>query len=260
MARPKCKDKTLASLLLWDDRGQDLFEEILSCQQYYPFRAEIELLERNCQKTLLLLTALEAQRKPVAYFALDVAEDGLRLSLSSLLKQVSAFQYVTCHGLLGTYEDCVDFLNSDDARSRQHTIFLWLGNSIANMAKEEATHLLQRLLHWKSESVEMLVSIDGCRNSDFILHAYDLLDQRSRAFVRNGLVNLNRVLGDIVFQKDDWGFEGLWDPSVGEHRSYHVAKKAMSLQIVGKDVCIEERERVLAVTSAKWRSADVTCL
>ena len=41
------KDKYLPSLLLWDDRGHEIFEEILSCREYYPFRAELDLLREN---------------------------------------------------------------------------------------------------------------------------------------------------------------------------------------------------------------------
>jgi hypothetical protein len=38
--------KTVPSILLWDDRGQRLFEDILACSQYYPFRAELALLNK----------------------------------------------------------------------------------------------------------------------------------------------------------------------------------------------------------------------
>ena len=215
---------------------------------------------RNCQKTLFILAALEARHKPVIYFALDVAEDGLRKSLSGMLEQLVTCQYVTCHGLLGTYEDCAELLNGNGVQSSRPTMFLWLGNSIANLTKEVASHLLQNLLHRKGSNIEMLVSIDGCHDSESIASAYDLPGQKSREFVQNGLKNANQVLGNIVFQKNDWDFAGVWEAEVGEHRSYHVAKKAMLLRIDGKDVSIVEGEKLLAITSAKWNFADVTSL
>lgn len=36
--------RSIPSILLWDDRGQELFEKIMDCPQYYPFRAELALL------------------------------------------------------------------------------------------------------------------------------------------------------------------------------------------------------------------------
>ena len=42
--------KTVPSILLWDDRGQRLFEDILSCPQYYPFRAELALLNKYSEE------------------------------------------------------------------------------------------------------------------------------------------------------------------------------------------------------------------
>lgn len=38
--------KHIPSIMLWDEEGQGLFEAITSSHDYYPYRAELELLER----------------------------------------------------------------------------------------------------------------------------------------------------------------------------------------------------------------------
>ena len=41
---------TLPSMLLWDDRGQKLFDRLTQCPFYYPFHSEAEILnERGCE-------------------------------------------------------------------------------------------------------------------------------------------------------------------------------------------------------------------
>lgn len=40
-------EKHLPSLLLWDERGQALFEAIISSSDYYPYRAELDLLKQE---------------------------------------------------------------------------------------------------------------------------------------------------------------------------------------------------------------------
>lgn len=39
--------KAVPSILLWDDRGLELFDEITTCPDYYPTRAELALLDQH---------------------------------------------------------------------------------------------------------------------------------------------------------------------------------------------------------------------
>lgn len=48
LAGLRAKDKELPSLLLWNDRGLDLFSKILNSEEYYPRRRE-----RNCFRRTL---------------------------------------------------------------------------------------------------------------------------------------------------------------------------------------------------------------
>ena len=73
----------------------------------------------------ILLHALEAARKDVDYYALDLSSKELKRTL----EQVPEFKHVRCHGLLGTYEDGLDWLKLPQNRSRPKCV-MSLGSSI----------------------------------------------------------------------------------------------------------------------------------
>src|SRR3954462_1422576 len=85
--------KYLPCKLLYDARGAELFEQICTLDEYYPYRAELALLDRHLpaiaeavgpaarviepgsgagQKTRMLLTALD---RPALYVPLDVSAE-----------------------------------------------------------------------------------------------------------------------------------------------------------------------------------------
>lgn len=73
----------------------------------------------------LLLQAFENAGKTIDYYALDLSQKELERTLS----HVPQFNYVSCHGLLGTYDDGRDWLKQPDVVNKPKCI-LTLGSSI----------------------------------------------------------------------------------------------------------------------------------
>lgn len=73
----------------------------------------------------VLLRALEAAKKDIDYYALDLSLKELRRTL----EQVPAFRHVKCHGLHGTYDDGLDWLKMPENQSRPKCV-MSLGSSI----------------------------------------------------------------------------------------------------------------------------------
>lgn len=80
---------------------------------------------RNLRKVSILLRALDALGKDIDYYALDLSEKELRRTL----EQLPAFHHVRCHGLLGTYDDGLEWLKSSEHGSRTKCV-MSLGSSI----------------------------------------------------------------------------------------------------------------------------------
>lgn len=91
----------------------------------------------NLRKVCLLLQALEDQAKPVDYYALDLSQRELERTLA----HVPDFQHVSCHGLLGTYDDGREWLKRPGVLERPKCI-LHIGSSIGASSSSSAYPLL----------------------------------------------------------------------------------------------------------------------
>src|ERR1700722_15248098 len=96
--------KSIPPVWFYDERGSQLFEQITRLPEYYPTRAERRLLEANastiaelskadtlvelgaasCEKTRVLLSALEQLGTLARYVPFDVSDEFLRDAASSL--------------------------------------------------------------------------------------------------------------------------------------------------------------------------------
>lgn len=74
----------------------------------------------------LLLQAFEEAGKQVDYYALDLSRDELERTLAELPE----FRHVAAHGLLGTYDDGMEWLREAGDRPK---CILFMGSSIGEL-------------------------------------------------------------------------------------------------------------------------------
>ncbi|RAL65599.1 hypothetical protein DID88_005271 [Monilinia fructigena] len=228
--RPQSGLKSLPTLLLYDERGLQIYEEITYLPEYYLTNAEIDVLERsaeniaasipsnsmvvelgsgNLRKVSILLRALDAAGKTVDYYyALDLS---LR-ELERTLEQVPEFKHVKCHGLHGTYDDGLAWLKLPENSFRPKCV-LSMGSSIVTRKKFNEKGVTHR-------------------------------------FILNGLVQANKILGENVFDVKDWTVIGeyVYDTQGGRHQAFYSPNR----DIVVKDVLIKAGERVKIEVSLKY--------
>lgn len=83
------------------------------------------------RKTALVLDAIEAQKKRITYFALDLDKSELIRTLRELYGR---YTHVGLAGLWGTYDDgCVWLKQFNDCPK----VILWLGSSVGNMTRSK---------------------------------------------------------------------------------------------------------------------------
>ncbi|KAI4262932.1 MAG: hypothetical protein L6R42_001900 [Xanthoria sp. 1 TBL-2021] len=266
------KPRYMPSLLLYDTQGLQYFTKITEAKDYYSTQSEVSILEEHAQeiigtvtadsvflelgagdlsKTGVLISALEAQKKPVVFFALDVDYSELKRSLEELVTSIQP-QFVECRGLLGTYDDCATWLKQDAKLTSAPLTIVWLGSSIANLGMPEARELLSRLVGLSPRNRRMIVAVDGCAEEQRIRRAYDLAGGQSRQFVMNGLCHANRIIGSEQFCNKDWIFRGSYRHSERTFYSSVVALRKVDLNFHGVHATIEKGEEIVLIKSAKW--------
>jgi EasF-like predicted methyltransferase len=257
----------LPDLLLWDESGLKYFEHVTYCPSYYLTREEIGLLQAYCReiaaripagsmlvelgsgnlrKTKILLDALEELGRPVDYFALDVSYPELQRTLRPVSSGI--YRHVRCFGLLGTYDDGRTWLQHPDLQSRPKAI-LYLGSTLGNFEKADAAEFLSS---FAQADCSFLLGLDGCKDEERVLNAYNDPDGMNHRFVKNGLKHANRVLGREAFDLDKWRVVGDWDAEKGAHNQNYCPRVNVSLE----GVRIAAGRKLRAVCSHKYDAAD----
>uniref|UniRef100_A0A0B7JM92 Histidine-specific methyltransferase SAM-dependent domain-containing protein n=1 Tax=Bionectria ochroleuca TaxID=29856 RepID=A0A0B7JM92_BIOOC len=180
MIGPKEGPRMLPTLLLYDEKGLQLFEDITYLDEYYLTNYEIDVLKTsatdmasnvptgaivvelgsgNLRKIRLLLQAFEDAGKVIDYYALDLDHRELERTLS----QLPAFQNVTCRGLHGTYDDGRDWLATLKDRPK---CVIHMGSSIGNFHRDDAAKFLEGFGRIMGSGDCMFVGVDSCIRPD----------------------------------------------------------------------------------------------
>ncbi|KAL8815814.1 MAG: hypothetical protein Q9223_005093 [Gallowayella weberi] len=257
-------EKRMPTLLLYDEQGLKLFEDITYLNEYYLTNAEIEVLQRHATAIAtaipegceilelgsgILLDALESARKRADYYALDLSEPELRRTLSAVPQR---YQYVSCHGLLGTYDDGLEWLKRSDKEQRPRWI-LSLGSSLGNFGREEAAAFLQGFAATLGGNDRIIVGLDACQDAQKVYHAYNDGGGKTHEFVLNGLLHANRLLSKDVFKLQDWKIIGEFDEVAGRHQAFYSPVKSLVIDGVyleaGEKIRVEESYKYTSVQS-----------
>ncbi|KAK6501916.1 hypothetical protein TWF481_009735 [Arthrobotrys musiformis] len=266
-------EKTLPTMLLYDEAGLKEFEAITYVDDYYLTNAEIEVLSTyadeiaarvpngallielgsgNLRKVNIILQALEAAKKRVDYFALDLSRPELERTFADIPQ--NAFKYVRCFGLHGTYDDGKAWLESNEEVRSHPRFILWLGSSIGNFEREGAEDFLKQ---WRETVIRpgtqdrMLIAFDSCNDAEKVWLAYNDRQLVTERFIMNGLNNANNILGRKVFNLSDWAYIGEYDVVYDRHQAFYEARKALTIPLP-KPVKIEKGEKVRVERSYKF--------
>lgn len=257
------------SVLLWDEKGLQHFEAVTYSPEYYLTNCEIELLEQHCDKIAeeiapgsivlelgsgclrkikILLDELEAQRKPVSYYALDLNRSELERTLNQI--SPSSFRYVKCYGLLGTYDDGRQWLQHRPFIGRPKCI-LSLGSTIASSPASEAAEYLRGFVEAVKSSTQrtmFVVGIDGCQDGGKVWHAYNDSKGCNSRFISNLLLHANKVLGYEAFDPKDWKVEGEWNAKCGSHDQFLIPQR----DLIASGVGLKKGRGLYVVSSYKF--------
>ncbi len=199
----------------------------------------------------------------MTYYALDLNRQELDKSLASLGTE---YQYIKLVGLMGTYEQGMQWLQHQYEKKRTQKLVLWLGSSIGNVTHSESIDFLGRLRRTCLQSGDLcLIGFDRQKDASVISKAY--CNGISREFVLNGLTNVNRLLGQSLFNPNDFTFDSNYQISFGRQAAYYRALKSVNLiynrsgqsfddneQLV---IPIEKDEMIHAIYSHKYSDKEI---
>lgn len=256
--------KALPPRWFYDARGSELFEEITALPEYYPTRAEGEILTRHAgdiarltragtlvelgsgssAKTRLLLDALPGH---LLYVPVDVSASALEAAGLALL---NARPRLRVHALVADFLGGVELPAGTGPR-----LVAFLGGTVGNLLPAERAGFLRGLRTVLAPGDALLLGTDLVKDPAVLVAAYDDALGVTAEFNKNVLCVLARELGADC-DPADFDHVAVWDEEREWIEMRLRARTALSVKVPALDASFDFRagEEMRTEVSAKFRT------
>jgi dimethylhistidine N-methyltransferase len=240
--------RELSSKWFYDERGSELFRQIMACPEYYLTDAEAEIY-RGCaadlldavgdrpfdlielgagdgSKTQLLIERFLAAGAQFAYRPIDLSASAIE-GLEQVIRR--RWPSLDFNPIQADYFEALDRLGS--ATGGRPRLLLFPGANIGNYTPKDAVSTLKSLRQFLKLGDLMLTGFDLRKDPAVILAAYNDAAGLTRDFNLNLLTRINRELG-ADFRLDCWRHWETYDPIAGAARSYLVPVEDQEVKII----------------------------
>lgn len=201
--------KELAPKYFYDERGSQLFEQITELPEYYPTRAERQILDQRseeivesagCPTTLIelgsgsaaktrhLLDAMRDRDSLDTYVPVDISEEITQRTATEL---VDEYPGLNVHGLVCDFEQHLERVPYGDAPR----LIAFLGGTVGNFYPRQRHAFLERVRALLSPGDHLLLGTDLIKDRARLEAAYDDSAGVTAEFNKNVLAVLNDQLG-----------------------------------------------------------------
>jgi L-histidine N-alpha-methyltransferase len=262
--------KSLPPKWFYDERGSELFDKITRLDEYYPTRAEREILAARAaeiaaatrsttlvelgsgtaDKTALLLDALSCIGTLSEYVPVDVSEAALETAARRMLAR---YPRLRVHAVLSDFQEHLGLPESGGPR-----LVAFLGGTIGNLLPAERADFLASLRARLRPGDALLLGTDLVKDPGVLVDAYDDDAGVTAEFNKNILNVLNAELGGN-FDLDQFEHVALWDADAEwiEMRLRSCAGQTVELTEIGLVVSFTAGEEMRTEISAKFRREGV---
>jgi len=263
--------KWLPPKWFYDEHGSVLFEEITRLPEYYPTRAEREILETRAdeiaadsdatalvelgsgssEKSRVLLDAMRRHDTLERYVPVDVSESALAEAAEALRAE---YPGLAVHALVADFEHQLGQLPAGGRR-----MVAFLGGTIGNLVPADRAVFLADLRRTLVPGDTLLLGTDLVKSPDVLVPAYDDAAGVTAAFNKNVLAVLNREL-KADFDLDAFDHVARWD---AEHEWIEMrlrSRRAQNVYVAGLDLDVHfaDGEEMRTEISAKFQREGVT--
>ncbi|MFD5771323.1 L-histidine N(alpha)-methyltransferase [Streptomyces sp. NPDC127049] len=260
--------KELPPKWFYDARGSELFDEITRLPEYYPTRAEREILiarapeiaaatgartlvelgSGSSEKTRFLIDALMPGL--AAYVPVDVSESALTGAAEALLADRPELRV---HALVADFTRGITLPGTPGPR-----LVAFLGGTIGNLLPEERRAFLRSVRSMTAPGDAFLLGTDLVKDESTLVAAYDDAAGVTAAFNKNVLAVIDRELGADA-DPADFDHVARWDREREWIEMRLRARHALTVKIPDLDLVVpfEAGEEMRTEVSAKFRQEGV---
>ncbi len=263
--------KTLPPKLLYDKRGSEIFEQICLLKEYYPTRAETEILRTYSSdisqmigpevlmiepgsgagdKIRYLIPHLE---NPKGYVPIEISKEILLRMTDELHDEFPDLKVIpVCADFSGEIELPLT-LDSDRAKK----VIFFPGSTIGNFSPAEATQFLKRMGKVVGRGGGLLIGADLKKRPDIFKLAYDDPQGVTADFNLNLLTRLNRETG-AGFDCRNFEHEAIYNEELGRVEMHLVSKVGQLVKVNETIFRFNEGETIHTESSYKYSVSEFT--
>ena len=267
--------KRLSSKYFYDKKGDELFQQIMECPEYYLTRCELDIFQNQRQKlaalivgddqrpfdlielgvgdgtkTQFLLRELVERKSDFNYLPVDISGN----ILLELEKNLSYLGGLSIEPLQGEY---LNALQEATTKSDNRKVVLFLGGNIGNMDMKEARKFCQQVRALLQPGDLFLIGFDLRKNPETILNAYNDKTGITREFNLNLLQRINNEL-EGEFDLDQFSPYPTYDPVSGACKSFLISKIDQQIKIGTAEVHFKEGEWIYMEISQKYSQDEIS--
>ncbi|MER6472315.1 L-histidine N(alpha)-methyltransferase [Streptomyces collinus] len=260
--------KTLPPKWFYDAVGSELFERITELPEYYPTRAEREILavrsgeiaaasgartlvelgSGSSEKTRFLIDALTDLR---SYVPVDVSESALTQAGRALIEERPGLDV---HALIADFTAPLELPGTPGPR-----LVAFLGGTIGNLLPAEREKFLASVRALLAPGDGLLLGTDLVKDEETLVRAYDDAAGVTAAFDKNVLAVVNRELG-ADFDPAAFDHVALWDAEREWIEMRLRSRTAQTVKVPALDLAVHfaAGEDLRTEVSAKFRREGVS--
>jgi len=263
--------KYLSSKYFYDDRGSELFQNIMHMPEYYLTDCEFEIFNQQKDpigqaitqdnsafdlielgagdgyKTKVLIEHLLNQNASFKYIPIDISERAIDNLVSEFNKRLPL---LAINEKIGDYFKVMQEMNAHDHRRK---VILFLGSNIGNFTAKDSLNFFQQLAAVMNERDSVFIGFDLKKDPHIISKAYDDPHGYTRDFNLNLLLRINNELGGN-FDLDQFMHYQLYEPREGVSKSYLMSRKKQTVTIseLEQSFTFDEWEPIFMEMSQKY--------
>ncbi len=258
--------RSIPAKYFYDDQGSILFEQITTLPEYYPTRAEAELLRQvagrvvtvtgahdlvelgagAATKSRILLDAMKRTGQLVRYVPVDVSDGIMRRAANELIEE---YPGLTVHGMVADF--ITDLGHLPDGSQR---LVAFLGGTIGNLDPNgSAVDFLRHLHETMAPDDHLILGTDLIKDPAVIEAAYNDSQGVTAAFNRNILQVVNRDFGGD-FVPEQFAHRAYFDRGRRWIEMHLVAQQRQDVRIDALDLAftLEDGEAIRTEISTKF--------
>lgn len=265
--------KSLPAKLLYDKRGSEIFERICLLEEYYPTRAETEILKNNASEICHLIGSealiiepgsgagekirylLPHLIKPQAYVPIEISQEIL-LRMEIELKE--EFPQLKVQSICADFNEEFEIPLALEAGARKKAVF-FPGSTIGNFTPQEAVPFLKKIASLVGQKGGLVIGVDLKKDPEILKRAYNDSQGVTANFNMNLLERLNRD-ASAEFNLSKFEHQAVYDEKEGRVEMHIVSKMSQSVKIHESIFRFKEGESIHTENSYKYTEKEFSDL